>query len=156
MLVLQEPYKPRHIRFLELWEVAGWRLKVYGIAYQGQHPRPELIAAAKEVARQRLAQCTADQSHYGVGFVGIHDGKTANFVFVDWWADENELHHHVYVSPLDRPDKLEYMTPTGLIACVWDLRVMSFERQAWLDTVLSNPHGPDLDAYLERQLNEDV
>jgi hypothetical protein len=155
MIAIKEPYKPRPIRFLELWEVSGWRLKVYGIAYQGQRPRPELVAAAKRIAQRRLSQVAAD-NHYGVGFLGIHDGETANFVFVDWWADENELHHHVYVSPVDHPDKLEYMTPTGLVACVWDLRVMSFERQAWLDTVLKNPRGPDLDAYLERQLDEDV
>lgn len=91
-----------------------------------------------------------------MGFLGIHDGKTANFVFVDWWASENELHHHVYASPLNQPDKLEYITPTGLIACVWDLRVMEFEGQAWLETVLKNPKGPDFEDYLERRLNEDV
>ena len=56
----------------------------------------------------------------------------------------------------DRPEKLEYMTPTGVIACVWDLYIIAFERKAWIDTVLNNPEGPDLDAYLGRQLNDDV
>ncbi|MBN1920021.1 MAG: isochorismatase [Anaerolineae bacterium] len=156
MFTLQEPYYPRPIRFLELWERAGWRLKVYGIAYQRPAPRPELIDAAKAVVYSHLIDPTALQEGYGVGFLGINDGRGANFVFLDYWANENELHHHVYISPADKPEELIYATPTGIAACVWDLRVMCFERQAWLETVLMNPKKPDLEAYLARQLNEDV
>lgn len=154
MIQLQEPYQPRPIRFLELWQTNDWRIKVYGIAYRRPLPRPELIHAAKQMAQQRLQTVTA--SHYHTGFLGIHDGRGANFVFVDFWAEENELHHHVYVSPADKPMQLEYATPTGLTACVWDLRVVCFERQAWLDAILANPNGPDLNQYLARRLNEDV
>ena len=156
MFHLQEPYHPRPIRFLELWQHAGWRLKLYGIAYRRDLPRPELIDAARAVARQRLPQPAAEQSRYGVGFLGVHDGRGACFVFVDWWANENELFHHVYVSPSDRPHALQYMTPTGLAACVWDLALIAFERQAWLDAVLAQPTGPDLEAYLACRLNTDL
>ncbi|HET9529400.1 MAG TPA: isochorismatase [Blastocatellia bacterium] len=155
-LRLEEPYEARPIRFLELWEDAGWRLKVYGIAYRRERPRQELIEAARQAARDRLPRPAVTDSRYGVGFLGIHDGRGANFVFLDWWQDENELHHHVYVSPHDRPQLLEYSTPTGVVACVWDLRVLGFERQAWLDAVLANPNGPDIDDYLARRLDEDV
>ena len=51
-----------------------------------------------------------------VGFLGVHDGRTSNFVFLDFWADENELHHHVFVSPIALPDQFTYVTPTGLSA----------------------------------------
>ncbi len=141
MNITVTPYRTRPIRFLELWQHGAWRLKVYGIAYNRSAPRPALIAAAKEVARERLAGISQSAPHYSVGFLGVHDGRTSNFVFVDWWASENELHHHVYVSPVDKPQQLTYETPSGLTACVWDLRVMAFERQAWLDTVLKNPRG---------------
>ncbi len=154
MIQLQEPYQPRPIRFLELWQTGEWRLKVYGIAYRRSSPRSELVQAAKQVAQTRLQTTTAP--HYHTGFLGIHDGRGANFVFVDFWAEENELHHHVYVSPTDQPTQLEYATPTGLTACVWDLRVICFERQAWIDAVLANPDGPDLDKYCSMRLNEDV
>jgi prepilin-type processing-associated H-X9-DG protein len=150
------PYQERSIRFLELWHQAGWRLKVYGIAYHGVAPRPELIAAAKAVAAERLATVPDSIRHYSVGFLGVHDGRTANFVFVDWWADENELHHHVYVSPTHEPARFTYITPSGLTACVWDLRLMAFERQAWVDTVLKRHGGPDVEAYLQQRLNEDI
>jgi len=32
MFKLIQSYKPRQIRFLELWEESGWRMKVYGIS----------------------------------------------------------------------------------------------------------------------------
>jgi hypothetical protein len=157
MIELLERYQRRPIRFLELWQDSGWRMKVYSITHQGAPPRPELVQAAKQVAQRWLRQPpTPNQRTYGVGFLGIHDGHGANFVCVDWWADENELQHHVYLSPTDRPAELRYVSPTGLAASVWDLRVLCFERQAWIDTVLANPIGPDLDAYLSRRLNEDV
>ncbi len=156
MFKLQEPYATRPIRFLELWQESGWRLKVYGIAYGRPAPRPELLDAAKALARSRLRESAEGKPHYGVGFVGIHDGRGAIFIFVDFWSDENELHHHVYVAPSDQPERLEYVTPSGLTACVWDLRVLCFERQAWIEAVLANPAGPDLDKYLSSRLNEDV
>lgn len=156
MIKISEPYQTRPIRFLELWQQDGWRMKVYGIAYNRPLPRPEVIDAARGVARQHFARQEDGIDNYRVGFMGIHDGRGANFLFFDYWACENELHHHVYVSPADQPEALEYVTPGGLIACVWDLRVLCFERRAWIDHVLAKPAAPDIDGYLAAQLNEDA
>jgi hypothetical protein len=82
--------------------------------------------------------------------------RGANFVFVDWWADENELHHHVFISSSDDPLSLKEKTRNGPAACVWDLGVLAHEREAWVDTVLANPKGPDPDAYLARQMNREL
>ena len=75
---------------------------------------------------------------------------------LNWWADENELHHHVYISPSGEAGALQYATPSGPIACVWDLGLIGFERDCWVDMILANPKGPDLEGYLARRLNEDV
>jgi len=154
MITLTEAYAPRPIRFLELWKPAGWRLKVYGVAYSGARPDEALVAAAKHAAEARLPDPEITPRCYGVGFLGVHEGRGSNFVFVDWWAHENELHHHVHVSQSSAPTELIEVTSTGLIACVWDLRIIGFERDAWVETVLANPQGPDLDVYLARRLNE--
>jgi hypothetical protein len=156
VIELREPYRPRAIRFLEEWRDAGWRLKVYGIAYRTERPRAALVERAKRLARARLPQPAISESRYGVGFLGVHDGRDANFIFIDWWADENELHHHVYCSATDELESLTYVTPTGLSACVWDLRVQSFERDAWLAEVLRNAGGADVEGYMARRLNADV
>jgi hypothetical protein len=153
MIKLIEPYHRRPIRFLELWEPEGWRIKIYGIAYNRDLPRPELVAAAKRHAALHLE---SDRNHYHVGFLGVHDGRGANYVFFDYWADENELHHHVYISPSDNPEHLKSAGPNDPSVCVWDLQVQAFERQAWIEGVLANPAGPDLDHYVECRLDADV
>ncbi len=150
------PYEPRPIRHLELWRVDDWRIKLYGIAYARPRPRTELVSAARSIAAQHLRSLPSDICHYHLGFVGVHDGQTSNFVFLDFWADENELHHHVYVSPTEHPDRFIYVTPTGLSACVWDLRLQAFERDAWVTHVLQRSASPDFDGYLEATLNADV
>lgn len=39
---------------------------------------------------------------------------------------------------------------------MWDLAVVAFEQRAWLDAVLKNPRGPDLERYLAARLSEDI
>jgi hypothetical protein len=149
-------YKARRIRFLELWMPDdAWRIKVYGIAADGTQPKPRLVDAAKRVAADRLTQVKPDAVQHGVGFLGIHQGKGGCFVFIDWWSLV-ELNHHLYHAPLDDPDALKYHLPNNPIACVWDLALIGHERDAWVDCVLNNPSGPDLDAYLARRMSADI
>lgn len=152
---LTEPYRRRAIRPLGQWPLPPFRMKVYGIAYQGAVPEA-LLAAAREIVAARIRDSAASTDHYGVGFVGVHAGRDANFVFVDWWANENELHHHVYVSPMAQPQALRHETPSGVSACVWDLQVQCFERQAWVDHVLKRHDAPDVEGYLATSLEVEV
>lgn len=150
---MQEPCEKRPIRFLELMEFDGWRVKVYGIAYGRDTPRPELVQAARELARRAFPAPADGGGRYGVGYMELHDGRGVNFVFTDWWQDENELHHHVYLSPHDDPAALSEKTATGVCACIWDMKLMGFERDAWVHHVLRNPDGLDIGAYLGDRLD---
>lgn len=149
MIAISEPYRPRKISCLEVWRFELWRLKVYTISYTGAPLRPTLVSAAKKAALDCLVN--APFGHYHAGFMGIHAGKTNNFVYVDWWAHENELHHRLFVSSHERPMELQDATATGMAASVWDLAVLNFERTAWIETVLSRD-VPDLEAYMGRRL----
>ncbi len=100
MIELIEPYAPRPIRSLGQWAEARMRLQVHGIAYRLAEPRTEVIDAAHELVRRELPKLIAEKNHYGVGFVGVHDGR-----------GENELQHHVYAAPKDHPTHLEYKAP---------------------------------------------
>ena len=40
--------------------------------------------------------------------------------------------------------------------CVWELVVAAAERQAWIDSVLANPAGPDIERYLATRFNCDI
>lgn len=156
MATLEAPYETRPIRFIGIWEFDAWRMKVYGIAYANSTPQSRLVDAVQPVARQRLTRADNEIHHHGVGFIGIHEGKTGNFVFVSCWANENELYHHIYTSSPEQPEQLIDMTSTGLTACTWDLRVLCFERDAWVERVLKQYPHPDIDGYLETTLNSDA
>lgn len=150
---LAEPYAPRSVRCLDVLELDGWRLKLYGITYRGERPAQPLVDAAVAVAQKRLPRPAVDSDRYGVGFVGAHDGRGANFVFVDWWANEDELHHHAWLSSKNEPGELRPVGPDDFTACAWDLAVIGHERSAWIRHILARAAGPDLDAYLADQLS---
>ena len=94
-----EPYQTRPIRFLELYEAEGWRLKLYGICSDAPLPRPGLIATMKRLALNRLPYPADGGDRYGVGFAGVHQGRGATYVFADWWAEENEIRHFNFHAP---------------------------------------------------------
>jgi hypothetical protein len=152
---LEAPYKPRHVRFIRREDVDGWQLKLYGIAVNGEEPRPDFVEATRDLAAQVLPQPPAGEDHYGVGFAIAHDARSVGIALVYFWKSENELHQRIYVSPKEDPAAFTQVEnqPAG---CVWELEVVNFERLAWLEDVLSNPAGPDIDAYLERSFSRDV
>jgi hypothetical protein len=153
---LAEPYVTRSIRFLDLISFDGWRLKLYGIAYRGERPVEALVEAAAAAARERVPRPAVTDDRYGVGFVGAHNGRGENFVFVDWWAREDELHHHTWLSSHEEPGRLRATGPDDLAMCAWDLAVIGHERAAWVRHVLTRVEGPDLDAYLGDRLNGEI
>lgn len=155
-ITLSAPYRPRPIRFLDLWDIRGVRLKVYSIAAAGGTARQALVEAARAAVEEHLRDRPTRQAHYGVGFVGVHDGRTENQVFLDRWVNDNELLHDYWVSPVDRPAMLARPGADHNSVCVWDLAVQCFERGAWLECVLADPRGPDLEAYLARRMHADV
>jgi hypothetical protein len=152
-LVLAEPYKPREIRFLEQWDLPGWRAKVYAIT----HPKramPDALAEeqVKKIIARRLAEVDPGQ-HYGVAVVIMHMARENDIISVTWWTWENVLQQALFVGPVGKPADLKDVTSTGLLACVWELEVHNFERCAWMQTVLRNSNGPDLERYLGEHLN---
>ncbi len=66
---------------------------MYGIAYGQPRPRDQLVEAAKGISRKLLIGAANKHNQYGMGFLGVHASRGANFVFLGYWADENELHH---------------------------------------------------------------
>jgi hypothetical protein len=152
---LEAPYRPRHLRFVRREDAEGWRLKLYSIAVNGQEARPDFIEATRDLAAAVLPQPPESDDRYGVGFATAHDARSVGIALVYWWANENELHQRIYVSPKDDPTAWTAVEnqPTG---CVWELGIVDFERRVWIEDVLSNPAGPDLERYLERRLDDDV
>jgi hypothetical protein len=148
-------HRPRPIRFAGLHRLGDWRIKLYGIALPGERPAAELMDAALRKAEAVLPRPPHAPGRYGVGFVVVHQAADYSFVLVDWWYGENEIHQKLFSADLGHPERLEPHSGDA-IGCVWELSVTDFERRAWIQDVLANPAGPDIEMYLRREFNGDV
>lgn len=128
------PYEPRKISFIGRWELNGGTAKVYHIAHRDGQPGEGLLEAARATAERVFPDA--------YGFIGIHEGNGATVLFVDWWADENELHHRLFI--LD--DVFREAAKDEFTACVWDLQVICHERESWVRHVMDRS---DIEGYLQ-------
>ena len=148
-----EPYQQRQIKFLEIYKEQGWQLKVYSILHPDKTLSPELIQVAKQTALEFLPTGN-EPGHYGVGFISVHQGKSYDFVTIGYWNYSTELRHQTYMRPSSADITLEALTASELSSDVWDIRLLAFERDAWVDVLKSQSSSAD--AYLGRTISETI
>jgi hypothetical protein len=142
---LAHHYHQRRCEFAGDVRLGDWRLKLYGLARPEHGVRAELIDTTRALAAESLP--AVDDKHHGAAFAIAHDARWP-IALVYWWHDMNELHSRIYAG--SEPDDLEPASPSAF-GCVWELGVVEFERRAWIEEVIGNPDGPDLDAYFGRR-----
>ena len=143
-----ESFAPRRIEFHGLRSFAGWRLKVYSVVYGPASVDWDSFGPGISRAEANLPQPAVTPARSGVGFLIAHQGRTANYLILGWWDQENELPLRVFVSRNHRPESWREAEGSESI-CVWDLEVLWAERQAYIATVLS-ASGSDVAGYLAR------
>ncbi len=126
--------------------VDGWRLKLYEAAHDRTRPRRALVDAATALVRH-LPQPPEGHGRAGTGFLYVQDGRDRCLVVLGWWTDAG-LSQFTYRSSAERPGALEALSPGDDDGLSSALAVVAFERQAWLEDVLANPDGADVDRYL--------
>jgi hypothetical protein len=136
-------YQPRPLDFLGVESVGGHRLKIYAIRHDDQPLARGRFAGGWELATPALPPPDMAEGRPGVGFAILHHGKTSDYFVLCWWDGQIELPTRVYVCGQEgwRP------ATRGESFCVWDLRVIWWEREAYVTTVLAR--RPDaVEAYL--------
>lgn len=147
----EDPYSPRPIQMHRLLHLRGWTLKLYGISHGQPSVDADLLTAAATAAEVSLPPVT-QAAVFGFGFVIAHHGQHAQWALVDWWQEGGVLAQQLLSRPIG--DRAPLAPTTGhLMACVWEMSVQGFERDAWVRYVLSQPSRPDVDAYLGTSLS---
>lgn len=146
-----EAYRDREIRFLGVREVGGWRLKLYAIRYGSRPLLGPVYERGLVLAVAELPAPAVTAERPGVGFVIFHQGRGVHYLVLNWWDRENELFNRVLTRPFGEAAAWS-RARGGETACVWDLEVLAFERDAYVERVLSRPEAPDLAGYLARGL----
>jgi hypothetical protein len=154
-LTIEPRYAPRPARFVRIEDAGDWRLKVYGLGTPGKPARSELIEATVSLAAEILPRPALTDQRYGAGFTISHDALSVCFALIYWWQSGNELHQRCYMSRSDDPRALSKLPDPGA-GCVFELGIIDFERRAWINDVIGNPRGPDLDRYFARRLTGEV
>lgn len=150
-------YKARSVRFMDYVNSNGWTIKVYGISMRKALVSTELIEYAKSNLAKWLEKSNDyPLTTYKVATLIVHEGREGVFTLLNWWIDENMIQNQVYFSTYDKPNDFEYFSDRGIICCVWELAVIWFERNAWIQHVLDKSDQPDFAAYLKETLNAEV
>jgi hypothetical protein len=137
------PYEPRPIRFHGLRDVDAWRLKRYSIVYGGGAVDWAAFEPAHALIDAALPRPAVTAARPGVGFVIAHQGRTALYCVLGWWDNENELPLRVFVRALEDDVSWRPARESESV-CVWDLQVISFEREVYVATLLAG--GTDVAA----------
>lgn len=144
-----EPYVQRPVEFLKQVSAKGWRIKVYGISAKSEPLSEELVSEGIQKVLPHLPQPALGDQRYGVGFFIIHQGTMRNWFLLDWWESEDIMHHRLFSSPLNSPNSITSEPDRSMIACVHELKIISFESEAWINTVLCKDGEPSFDEYLK-------
>jgi len=150
-----EPYSKRAVTFVKQVNVNGWRIKVYSLSVKETALCEEIISNGVSSVLSALPQPALSEARYGVGFLIIHQGLMRNWFLLDWWEQEDILHHKLFSSNLNTPASISAEEDKSLIACVHELRVIAFESNAWIKTVLSQDKKADFDEYMKLRFNLD-
>ncbi len=144
-------YAPRPIAYLGLVEHKDWRLKLYSIVFGDKPLDREDFDRGFRLVLHHLPEpavpVTGERA--GVGFLIAHQGNGASYAVLAWWDAENELPIRVAVRRADERGGWRPARGRESI-CVWDLEIIGFERDAYVETVLAadDPAGA-AEAYLE-------
>jgi hypothetical protein len=147
-------YQPRLFADLGTLTERHWTLKLYGIHHDITRDKmsvidPEILRSAQLHVRHLLNEADSLGAHHNVGFVILHQGKRAQWLLTQWWIHHDICCRIVSSSPIDGPAHFARET-APLMACVWELIVVDFERRAWVSTALRAK--PDFDGYIATRL----
>jgi hypothetical protein len=145
-------YSPRLVKALPPLDVCGRVLKAYGMFAEPERrsavPEPKWL---EQHAASVLSESPQEGDH-PVGFLILHYGMEGDYLLVSQWYDSDMLKHWVRGSVVDAGGDTTFapLAQRDLIACVWELEIIKFERDAWVNTVLAQGRldQASLDAYL--------
>jgi hypothetical protein len=136
-------YAPRPIGFHGLETVGDHALKVYSIHYGDTPFDRSRFTGAWALVAESLPSADMVAGRPGAGFVILRQGPTGDYLVLCWWDRENELPTRVFV----RADDGFRPAMRGESFCVWDLRLIWSEREAYVATALAGRDG-GIEAYL--------
>lgn len=151
-MVVEE--KTLAIKFLDLLQIKGWRLKVYEIICGRTLSSKDIPPEAQQTNYEFLLDFAADENQPGEGFLGFYHGENSSCIFLDW-RDGDAYLHRVFTSSADKT-RFDVAGSVGMTAYLYDLQKIGEHQEFWGKVIpLSNLHS-DLGAYLHTCLEQET
>lgn len=151
------PYVPRQVRFVAVNLVKDWQIKTYALT-KGDARIDEQVW--KQVSGNLPDWLKNSRAYslptYKIATLIVHQGSDGIFAILSWWIDQNMLQVLVYKTDLQANAPFELYSDQGIVTCVWEMAVLWFERNVWVEHILSKAHAPDFESYLNVQMNGPV
>ena len=134
-----ELYAPREAGFVSLVDRPDAIIKLNAIHAKGLSALdPATVASARAVIEKaELASGGgfSESAQLGAGFAVLHVGQQGIWLLLHLWMPGGIASRHLWRSDIGRSNFEP--APDHLMACVWELAVVDFERRAWKDTALA-------------------
>lgn len=143
------PYAARPMRFIGLRDKDGCQIKTYSVVYGDAAFEPSRFEPGLDAALAELPPMDLAAGRPGLAFAILHQGLTGDYIILCWWDRENELPTRVYL----RDGASWRPARGGESFCVWDLEIIWFERQAYVEHMLAGGEA-SCRAYLESRFGD--
>jgi hypothetical protein len=131
-------YLPRWVEAQELIAVNGYRLKPYSMHLSDRKEKRTIPPAELRNLLKTCLPTSVEQLDHGVGFLMVHYARDGNYLLISRWYGGNMLKHELFRLTQTADDwQAEPLRSTNIVACVWELQIITFERQAWVCTAMA-------------------
>lgn len=137
-------YRPRRAWFQGLVQAGPATIKLNTICADGAHVDADTLARAGAVIASAAGEIAATD-HRGAGFAVLHEGEQGRWLLLHWWLAGGIAARKLWRADLVPHSPFVEAAP-HLMACVWELGVIDFERRAWMRTAMS---GKPVPAYID-------
>jgi hypothetical protein len=143
-----QKYRSRLVEFNQLASVDGWAIKVYSITHRSSFQSDDVLENAVRQLPEWLAEAARlNLPTYYTAFLIVHEGRDGVWTLINWWIGGEMLQSETFFTSYDQPDNFSVVLKDGFMACVWELEVIGYEREMWIEHVLKKSEEPDLSGY---------
>jgi len=131
-------YLPRWVEAGTLIEVNGYRFKPYWMHISDRKEKQTIPPAELHTLIKTCVPSSVEPLDHAVGFLMVHYARDGNYLLISRWYGGNMLKHELFrLTHTEDGWQAEPLRSTNIIACVWELQIITFERQAWVCTAMA-------------------
>jgi len=146
-----QPYKKRHFKSLENWQVDDLIIKPYAINKDQHAINNDLITKSILYAQQILPSILKEHNHNNMGYAIIHKGDMGIWLLLHCWAYDDIVLSTLAFAQSEQYDFVCY-DDKPFHACVWEHVLINHERNAWVENVLCD--NSCIGGYLNNRLKD--